>query len=48
MEPNSISHYAATMVMLLLTIMCAAAVLPTIVLPATTIYAEESHDVPAP
>jgi hypothetical protein len=43
MEPNSISHYAATMVMLLLTIMCAAAVFPTVVLPATT-YAEESRD----
>jgi hypothetical protein len=41
MEPNSISHYAATMVMLLT--MCAAAVLPTIVLPATT-YAEEAEN----
>jgi Periplasmic copper-binding protein (NosD) len=43
MEPNSISHYAATVVMLL-TIMCAAAVLPTVVLPATTTYAQEAEN----
>jgi Periplasmic copper-binding protein (NosD) len=33
MEPNSMNHYAATVVMLLT--ICAAAVLPTVVLPAT-------------
>jgi Periplasmic copper-binding protein (NosD) len=41
MEPNSMSHYAATVVMLLT--ICAAAVLPTVVLPATT-YAEEAEN----
>jgi Periplasmic copper-binding protein (NosD) len=36
------NHYAATVVMLLT--ICAAAVLPTVVLPATTTYAEEAEN----
>ena len=41
MEPNSMSHYAATVVMLLT--ICAAAVLPTVVLPAATATEEEAE-----